>query len=218
MDIIKDSKDKNNKTWYLFSFQTKENKWIIEDEAFRYPVIMNAYLKSKNIHNINDDLCKVDKEKLCLNKKKTRGLLTCMFSCGFLLDFKELLFSEGLVNVCTFLNETCNVLNKSFKYIVYDNGCKMHAHINNNQEKYPRLINSVCLIDRFHIRNHKASCFKHFNPDDFKTMQGINTQVCEQENFEVNRFKFQTRHMNENGYHFFWLNYFNFKNTNNYKI
>jgi hypothetical protein len=217
MDIVKETKDKKKKTWYLFSYHTKKSKWIIEEEANRYPALINEYLQAKNLKESSiSDECKVEKEKNCLNKKKTRGLFTLMFSCGFLLNFKELLFSEGLVNVCTFINETCNILGNSFDYIVYDNGCKMHAHIKNNPTVYSNLARTVCLIDRFHIKNHQATCFKHFNPDDVKVMNGLNTQACEECNFDINRFKFQTRHMTEYSYQLFWLNYFNFKNTNNY--
>ena len=141
-----------------------------------------------------------------------------MFGCGFHLNFKELLYSEGLVNVCSFINKTSEILNKKFKYIIYDNGCKMSKHINGNKNDYPFLADTICLIDRFHIKNHKPECFKHYNTKDIETLAKINSQVCEQSNFKLNIHKHATKHMTEAGYHFFFINLWQFKNTNKYDI
>ena len=217
MDIVQHVKDKSNKTWYKFLYFTKPDKWIIENEANQYPGLINAYLQ--RIHAKESEIeCSVDKTKYCLNKKKTRGMLTLMFPCGFIINFKGLLFSEGLVNVCTFLNETSILLKNEFKYIIYDNACKMHAHVKGHQKNYPSLVNTSFLIDRFHIKNHKAKCLENYNCDHIKALVGINSERCESENFLLNRFKFCAKHMTKDSYNFFFINYFNFQNTRKYDI
>jgi hypothetical protein len=95
--------------------------------------------------------------------------------------------------------------------------CSVFSYVFNSRLEF-NLARTVCLIDRFHIKNHQATCFQHFNPDDVIVMNGLNTLACEECNFDINRFKFQTRHMTEYSYQLFWLNYFNFKNTNNYNL
>lgn len=94
----------------------------------------------------------------------------------------------------------------------------MSKHVKNHPIDYPNLVESTFLIDRFHIKNHKADCFKHYNSNDIKILADINTQVCEQSYYLMNRFKNSTKHMTEASYYLHWLNYMNFKNTNKYNI
>jgi hypothetical protein len=72
------------------------------------------------------------------------------FSFGIILNHAELIRSEGLHLVSTFIEKTINALDDKIKYICYDNASHV-SEINKN------LNDKTFVIDRFHLQNHKQS-------------------------------------------------------------
>ncbi len=156
--------------------------------------------------------CPVNKDLPCLNKKKNRRSHCINVAMWFFLNYKEIISSESCTLVASIIQETVEETDNEFKYIVYDNACKLNAHVKKHPEKYPKILNAKYLIDRFHIRNHKNQCFKNYNSDDVEAMKNKNTSICEKTNFMLNRFRFMTKHMTLEHYDYFFLNYMDFEN------
>ena len=70
------------------------------------------------------------------------------------------------------------------------------------------------LVDRFHVLQHK--CKKQNDCDNQPELTDINTQVCEQTNFLINKFKHISKNMSKEHYNLFYLNYFNELNKRNF--
>ena len=119
--------------WYLFKFSEEPyTRWINEKDANMYPSIMNEYLCQNNYNqnlNFQPHECRVVKDKHSLNKKKTRGLLIMMFSCGVCINLEEMISSESLTQIANLLKLTTELIKKQINYVVYDNAC--HIIINN---------------------------------------------------------------------------------------
>ena len=96
MDIISEKIDDKKIKYYKFCYFTKADKWVPESEAFQYPSLLSNYLKRKNNLIKNKSGCTVDKDILCINKKKTRGMMVLRFGYGFYLDFYQMIYSERL--------------------------------------------------------------------------------------------------------------------------
>jgi len=92
------------------------------------------------------------------------------------------------------------------KYFVYDDACHLKLFISKRKFNHitPRasiLFNKVHVVDKFHYHNHddpycKANC----NPHDFQELQSletknrINTVICEEINFWLNKHKHMLKH------------------------
>ena len=213
--------------WYLFKFSEEPHtRWINEKDANMYPSIMNEYLCQKNFNqslNFQPHDCRVVKDKNSLNKKKTRGLLIMMFSCGICINLEEMIRSESLTQIANLLKSTTELIEKQIIYVIYDNACHLAKFMKNRQVDYPEFKETINLIDRFHLKNHKENCSVNYNCKNHLIMNGINTEVCEQTNPLLNRLKYMSKHMNACLYNFFYLTYFDQNNefkftTNNYFI
>ena len=74
------------------------------------------------------------------------------------------------------------------KYFVgYDNACQLKPFCDNQAERYPNseIVSAISKIqkvhDRLHLNNHSELCRKgELNPDKYKALNGVNTQVAEQ--------------------------------------
>ena len=63
-------------------------------------------------------------------------------------------------------------------------------------------------FDKLHFKGHVA-CLDTHHPDLFPELADINTEVCEQVNFWLSKYKYILKHMN-----FYRYNFFLYKNTN----
>ena len=62
------------------------------------------------------------------------------------------------------------------------------------------------IVDKLHYKGHTGDyCALHCNPNNEKYLDTINTQVCEQINAWIGRYKYMMKHMN-----FFRFNFFLF--------
>ena len=195
--------------WYLFKFSEEPyTRWINEKDANMYPSIMNEYLCQNNYNqnlNFQPHECRVVKDKHSLNKKKTRGLLIMMFSCGVCINLEEMISSESLTQIANLLKLTTELIKKQINYVM-----------NNSQGDYPEFKDTIFLIDRFHLGNHIENCSVNYNCKNHDMMNGINTEVCEQTNPLFNRLKYMSKHMNACRYSFFYITYFD--QNNNFKF
>ena len=118
-----------NRSVIYYTMQFSEEPFkreISENDADDYLGAIDEYKKRfENNFAIDEDECLIDKEIICLNKKKTGGLLIFCFSCGFIAKFKEIIRSESLSLIKSCLLELKR--KKNFKYCIYDNGCHLGA-------------------------------------------------------------------------------------------
>lgn len=59
--------------------------------------------------------------------------------------------------------------------------------------------NTRFLVDRLHYPNHKA-CSHAFNMEEYRTLKGINTQVCEQGHRRFNKMRASLAYMSQTHY------------------
>lgn len=129
------------------------------------------------------------------------------FSCGIIINYAELIRSEGLHFVSHFLEKTINSLDDKINYICYDNACHL-AGINE------KLNDKIFVIDRFHLKNHKQSkCRTTHNCQTYPELGDLNTEICEQKFLHVSNLKHQVKHMNKQRFNFFLLEFLNSANT-----
>lgn len=101
-------------------------------------------------------------------------------------------------------DEQQNELLDRLSHLVYDDVCHLDNLIQQIADKH------VCLqilaeltpkLDKLHFLNHvRVECRTpkgKFNPYDDPKLIGMNTQICEQSNNWVARFKFAVKHMDE---------------------
>ncbi len=154
--------------------------------------------------------CPVNKEYY-VNKRHTAGIIVAAYSCGIIINFLELITSEGLTQIVNLIQDTGL---ESIKHVCYDNGCHLDSHIKNIDYDYPKAVRDLnCCIDRFHLKNHMKECQK-YSCDNNSTTKQINSQVCEQLFYTIGKFKHITKHMNKYHFNFFLLQIFNSLNKN----
>ena len=89
-------------------------------------------------------------------------------------------------------------------HIVYDNPCNLMQFClrrTNDSKRTPALANTLYVVDRLHIKNHTdAMCGRKI-----PSMNGVNSMVCEQTNYDTGKWRPGTKHMNVERYFFFSL-------------
>ena len=175
--------------------------------------VIDAYLKWKNNKiKANYAACKIDKEYF-YNKNRTAGLIVITHSCGMIVGYKEMITSEGLTQIAQLIESTI-VINPTIKYACYDTGCKLSAHVQNNQYNYSSSIKDLqFFIDRFHLGNHVKACQK-FSCDKNEVVKNINSSICESEFYTFGKYKHVVKHMSQNHYMFFFRMIFESYNNN----
>lgn len=94
-----------------------------------------------------------------------------MYTCGYVVNFCELIKSESLKMVTDLIKDTLNISNEKIEICIYDNGCHLKDYIKNDINKTNDILKDIQIrIDRFHLNNHK----KNAN----KTMIAINLIFC----------------------------------------
>lgn len=137
--------------------------------------------------------CPITKD-LHKRRRTTVGILTCVLSCGLLLDFIEMWRGEQIDLVYVFLLQIVKDLKAqgvSASSIAYDNACKLwqkaQDHKTLREPWSNALAEAAIVLDHFHKKNH-TWCLKHLpqvNPDEGRNKQLLankNTEACEQLN------------------------------------
>ena len=139
-------------------------------------------------------------------------MLVAAYNCGIIAAFREIYRSESVVQTTNFLNGIHKHTKRLTNIIIYDRGCDMKRMV---QKFFPanHVLSSMdYVIDKFHFSNHKENyCKVNCNPND-KELEGVNTEVCEQINFWISRFKHNVKHMNCDRYYYFIYIIFNHYN------
>lgn len=99
------------------------------------------------------------------------------------------------------------IIGKIPEYIVYDDGCHLKAFceaISGKSQRSRHFTDKKFVVDKLHISNHTDhNCRTTCHPNLFPELNNINTVICEQINFWLGKFKYITKHMNLNRFHFF---------------
>jgi hypothetical protein len=192
----------------LFSYSCEPfERWFNEEEANKVPEAVTEYLRRSSTKN-NENTCIVDKNLLCLNKKKSAGILVAIFGCGIHINFTEMVRSESLTLVKELIEKTNKAVEKSLEFCIYDNGCHLSESIKKTHASNEYVKDIICAIDRFHIKNHKRQvCRTEFCCDKYPKLSNLNSQVCEQSFSHLAKYKHMVKHMNKNHFKFFfwWL-------------
>ena len=98
------------------------------------------------------------------------------------------------------------------RIIVYDNACKLHAYCLNREPR--RFQGSMFAVDRFHWKGH-IGCCSGYNLDLYKDPQlrGLNTQVNEQANADLQKIRGQLAYMTPHNFKFHLSFFLAIKNT-----
>ncbi|CAF1043593.1 unnamed protein product, partial [Brachionus calyciflorus] len=216
--IISHEKDKKNNTLFKVKFDsTPKIRWLNEQTVVKWINEYDLYFKKYNQRKYDVSKCLIDKD-IILNKKRTAGISIGATPCGIILNYKEMIRSESTTLATKFLYETVNLVNKSFKYCIYDNACHLDEHcqinLKINKEEYKCLKETHFVIDNFHINNHKRPvCKTKYNSKNFEDLDSLNTQICEELFSRISKFKHNSKHQTKNHFNFFYLVLFDNMNT-----
>jgi len=141
------------------------------------------------------------------------------------------LYLDMIDHFCGTISEIFIVLFKMFiilfiglipSYLVYDNACNLRCFCLNSKNR--QLIDSngvdrgrtaifdkvIFVVDRLHIQGHvDPTCLATCHPKLFPDLIGKNTQVCEQTNFWIGKYKYNVKHMNYVRFNFYFYIIFN---------
>jgi hypothetical protein len=134
----------------------------------------------------------VNKDEVCNNKSRTKGVLLTAYNCGIICSYCEILSSESLTQVTQLLLDTISYSTVFPKYIIYDNACHLSVYIKN------------------HVRD---DCHQVYNADLHKELVSVNSVFCEEVNYWFGIYKHARKHMN-----FIRFNYFMYIILNLYNI
>jgi len=174
--------------------------------------LVNLFWNRKQNNYDNTDYqtkCSVEKDEICNNKCRTKGVLLTAYNCGIICSYKEILTSESLTQVTQLLLDTISSSVIFPKFIIYDNACHLSEYISNHSiaEKSQRgdiLHKSIFVIDRLHIKNHvRKDCHTIYNADLHNELFEINSVVCEEVNYWFGLYKHAMKHMNNIRFNFF---------------
>jgi hypothetical protein len=179
------------------------SQWVDENEASKYPNIVNLYLQQKNL--VLDDTCNVMDKPKCLNKRKTSGIMTFMTTCGTCVNFNEMVTHESLTQITSSICETYKITKTIYENLIYDTACRLSVNFE-NKNSCVELKMLKFYIDRFHLNNHKSEkCHTLLNIDTNPKLNGYNSEACEQNFYTISKYKHIVKHMNVCHYNFFFL-------------
>ena len=139
-------------------------------------------------------------------------MLVSAYNCGIIAAFREIYRSESVVQTTNFLNDIPKNSKRLTNIIIYDRGCDMKRMVKKTFPADHVLSSMDNVIDKFHFFNHtEAYCKENCNPNE-RELEGVNTEVCEQINFWISRFKHIVKHMNCDRYYYFIYIIFNHYN------
>ena len=174
-------------------------------------------------------ISQLEEDKSC-NTKKTRdkrerrhtvGIMVGTKPCGTVVLFEEIFGSESLTQVYGMLVEYLSRLPEegrhSLKNILYDDACHLKKFAEKKERAelntFTKLLADIPKhVDNFHFKNHLDPwCHKMCNPKDARSLDGVNTESCEQTFKWVNMFT-SVKSMNEPRFWMFFTIIFDLHN------
>ena len=146
--------------------------------------------------------CNIDKANAeeARRRRCSGGIVTAVFSCGYLADWQELWRGESIEVMYLFflrLYKDFKTLGLVVDIIGYDNACRLLAFARKVKDQQPpwtsEFADSVKMVlDNFHKGNHTwcLANLPEVNPDSVqnaKLLEGKNTEACEQLNSWIAR-------------------------------
>uniref|UniRef100_A0A6U3RUP3 Uncharacterized protein n=2 Tax=Octactis speculum TaxID=3111310 RepID=A0A6U3RUP3_9STRA len=203
---------------YIVGTTKIEKRWI---EAAKVPAhAVDAYKRRQSAFKYSVEEKELMKE--CLGSLKERlaveacssiGVLAFILDCGTIISLSQLHGAESLTQVYMKALDLYRD-NPDLPVLGYDDGCHLRrfAELRQNLtqetkafwEQHGRFI----VVDRYHFRNHKKShkyCQDHCNPNQVQSIDGANSQICEQSFRWLSRFKYSMNHMTPARFAFFLL-------------
>ena len=122
---------------------------------------------------------------------RTAGHFGVFCPCGIARAMDIFYLDESLSQCWAFLVKLQNDFPKAFPlhglFIGYDNACQLKQFCDNQAKRYPNSVVAVLIAkirkvhDRLHLKNHHEHCRKgELDPDMYKELDGVNTEVAEQ--------------------------------------
>ena len=122
---------------------------------------------------------------------RTAGHFGVFCSCGIARAIDIFYLDESLSQCWAFLIKLITDFPTAFALdeliVGYDNACQLKQFCDNQAKRYPKskvaelIANLRKVHDRLHIRNHHEECRKgELDPDKYRELDGVNTQVAEQ--------------------------------------
>lgn len=140
----------------------------------------------------------------------TAGMIYFFRPCGYIINFMEMFTAESQSQVALLLFETFHDRWEHSKFVGYDRSCDLEPFLSRLARKGNALAqasvaNTKFVVDRFHIRGHTEKCCAgpndaggqvgFFHPSRHPELTNVNTEVCEQQFSQLNRFKTSTKFM-----------------------
>ena len=216
---IKYSKKAGDEVYYYLSWEGGEDqtdRWV--GKSFFSLAAEDGEIVSQLEE---DKSCNTKKTKDKRERRHTVGIMVGTKPCGIVTLFDELYGSESLTQVYGMLVEHISRLPESarrnLKDILYDDACHLKKFSENekraNKNDFTRFLASVPKhVDNFHFKNHVDPwCHRMCNPKDARSLDGVNTESCEQTFKWVNKFT-SVKSMNESRFFLFFTVIFDLHN------
>lgn len=172
-------------------------------------------LQSSDSADLTSVTCSTHKESNSAQRQlaKSAGMLCACLSEGVILHMQEIYGCESL-SQRYFCVAALKALLPSLSTVVHDDACHLHKYTQRRAthsaaaaDIAPPNVTYVC--DKFHMAGHtdewcKQTCDPAL-PANAARLHGIRTSVCEFTFTWLSKYKHQTKHMNEYGFHFFLL-------------
>ena len=162
----------------------------------------SSWLYNAEKASVAKSSCGISKEDAeeARRRRCTRGIVTGVLQCGYLVDWQELWRGEAIEVVYLFflrLYKDLATLKVFIQVIGYDNACQLLAFARTKRDHHApwtqEFVDNVKMIlDGFHKGNH-TWCLENLpevNPDNkenAKLMEGKNSEACEQLNSWISR-------------------------------
>jgi hypothetical protein len=198
----------------LCKTNTDPHKWLTSKQI---PIEIMTHFKETRLNKISS--CNTSKENVysCQLKSRTVGIQISCCNCGIVHCWKELYGAESLSQVALLLVEIKEQFEAAnidiAKKVIYDNGCNLAKYCHKRADESDRtefFKETTFIVDRLHIQGHVGKwCLDNCHPKLFPELDGYNTQVCEQLNSWLSKFKYILKHMSVYRYNFFLYIIFN---------
>lgn len=160
--------------------------------------------------------------KECLGSLKERledtgstsvGILAFILDCGTIISLSQLHGAESLTQVYMKCMDLY-IQYPDLPHLGYDDGChlrrfaELRQNLTEETQRFWDEVGQFIVVDRYHFRNHKVThkyCQDHCNPANNPSIEGANSQICEQSFRWLSRFKYSMNHMTPARFAFFLL-------------
>lgn len=160
------------------------------DVSAFFPVLKK--IRSRGLYTID----KIKNEAVVCKKDATRhptllpGIFTAFCKHGICYGFQLMESNESPNVPFTFLRTR---FKRAPRTVVYDNACNLHSYCLNRDQGFFQA--TLFVVDNMHWGNH-TSCSKVYHAKVHPRLQGVNTQMVEQNNSKLRKLKSQLSYMN----------------------